>query len=262
MNAQKSLKKIAVPSAIAFYTKGSNFNRKLWGRVNKYWIDPKHLLTPVDFVKNAISLEINYISRPEEFAMRQNDLDLTNLETLEIGPGISSENLIPMLLRFEKLKNLEIFHLQIHMDYILNFIHYLENMKTLKISVFLSVASDLDEEASEDFFNKTLKVVNEKFPFPDVRVLELEIFEDNIYERPGLSIIYGESGARVFERTFDSEKDTTYSENDTSDSENDTSDSENDTSGSEIMLQILWMKATKVLNLWTVKVLKILILKI
>ena len=76
------------------------------------------------------------------------------------------------------------------------------------------------------------------------------------------SIIYGESGARLFERTFDPEKDTTYSENDTSDSENDTSDSENDTSGSEIMLQILWMKATKVLNLWTVKVLKILILKI
>jgi hypothetical protein len=47
------------------------------------------------------------------------------------------------------------------------------------------------------------------------------------------SIIYGESGARLFERTFDPEKDTTYSENDTSDSENDTSDSENDTSGSE-----------------------------
>ena len=36
------------------------------------------------------------------------------------------------------------------------------------------------------------------------------------------SIIYGESGARLFERTFDPEKDTTYSENDTSDSENDT----------------------------------------
>ena len=240
LNAQKSLKKIVVPSTIAFYTKGSNFDRKLWGWASKYWIDPKHILTPVDSVKNAITLEISYENLPEEFAMRQNDWDFTNLDTLEICQDfkyeISSKNLVPMLLRFEKLKKLEICHLLIHMDYLLDFLHYLENMKTLNISVVLSIKSDLDEEASKDFFNKALKVVKEKFPFPDVRVLKLEIFEDNIYERPALSIIYGESGATLNDSkndNYDSENDTSDSENDTSDPENDTSDSENDMSDSE-----------------------------
>ena len=218
MNAQKSLKKNVISNGVA----NREIRKNYWGFVTEYWIDPTYLLTLVESVKNAISLEISYESLPEEFAMRQNDYDLTNLETLEICQDykyeISSENLVPMLLRFDKLKKLEICRLLIHMDYLLDFLHYLENMKTLKISVVLSVTSDLDEAASKIFFNKALKVVKEKLPFTDVRVLELEIFEDNIYERPGLSIIYGESGATLNDASFDSENDISDSENDASDS--------------------------------------------
>ena len=225
LNDQKSLEKIVVPIKRRDQRKDPNY----WGFVTEYWIDPKHLMTHVDSVKNAISMEISYESLPEEFAMRQNDWDLTNLERLKLCQDykyeISSENLVPMLLRFKKLKKLEICHLLIHMDYLLDILHYIENMRTLNISVALSMTSDLDEEASKDFFNKAVKVVKEKFPFPDVRVLQLEIYEDNIYERPALSIIYGESGATLNDGTFDSENDTSDSENDTSDSESDSSDS-------------------------------------
>ena len=94
LNSHKELKKVVVPSAIlAFYTKGSKFSRKLWGKVTKYWIDPSHLSTPCDIVKNIIGLRINPINLPEEFAMRQNYCDLTNLESLKIIPGIPSENI-------------------------------------------------------------------------------------------------------------------------------------------------------------------------
>ena len=64
-------------------------------------------------------------------------------------------------------------------------------MKTLTISVTLAVIYELNEEATKDIFNKALEIINEKFPFPDVRILELKIIE---YNQPGHAIIYGESG--------------------------------------------------------------------
>ena len=126
-----------------------------------------------------------------------------------------------MILRFKELKKLEIHHLEIHIDYLLDILRFLGNMKTLNnIDVSLGVINELDEEATKDIFNDALEIINEKFPFPDVRILELEIFEDNNYRQDyRYSIIYGESGP-VLEKHVKS------------DSESDTSDSESDTSGS------------------------------
>ena len=155
LNSHKELKKVVVPSAIAFYRifrKGSKFSRKLWGKVTKYWIDPSHLSTPSDIVKNVIQLRINPINLPKEFAILQKDCDLTNLESLIIYPGIPSRQIVPMLSKFEKLKKLEICDLLIFIEYLLDILRCLGNMKTLKMSVTLRVMSDLDDEATKAIF--------------------------------------------------------------------------------------------------------------
>ena len=46
-------------------------------------------------------------------------------------------------LRFKELKKLVIQHLEIDIDYLLDILRFLGNMKTLNISVVLSVTSDL-----------------------------------------------------------------------------------------------------------------------
>ena len=100
-----------------------------------------------------------------------------------------------MLFRFQQLKKLEIHHLEIHIHYLLDILRYLGNMKTQSISVSLGVINELDEAATKNIFKEALEIVNEKFPFPDVRILELKILEK--FENPGQprhSIIYGESG--------------------------------------------------------------------
>ena len=178
----KSLKKIVIPCQIELY-----FNPTSWGWVPMYWIDPKHLLTPANEIKNAIELHVQFDDEkgiPEEFAMRHNDCDFTNIETLEIcesnDDGISSRNVIPMLLRFKKLKKLELRHLEINIDSLLEILRFLGNMKTLSIFVSLRVMNDLDEEATKYIFTKALEIIEQKFPFPNVRILKLEIFEDNV----------------------------------------------------------------------------------
>ena len=195
LNSKKSLKKVVIPSWIEFYTKGLYVDHPLRGWVSIYWIDPKHLLTPADEIKNVIQLQIYGKGIPEAFAIRQEDRDFTNLETLLIcednDEGLSSKNVVPFLLRFKELKNLDIDHLEIHIDYLLDILRFLGNMKTLTISVTLAVIHELNEEATKDIFNKALEIINEKFPFPDVRILELKIIE---YNQPGHAIIYGESG--------------------------------------------------------------------
>ena len=191
----------------------------------------KGLVNPTDEIKNAIELFIDVVGIPQElveFDMRGDDCDLTNLETLEINEnndeGLSSKDVVPFLLRFKKLKKLVIQHLEIDIDYLLDIIRYLVNMKTQKISVSLWVINstsfgvnhELDEEETKDIFNKTLEMVKEKFPFPDGRILELHIYEFNGNRYPNHSIIYGERGAMLT----------------INDVMSDTSDSESDTSGS------------------------------
>ena len=86
LKSQKSLKKIVISSGPILYNTESPFGRL--GDVTKYWIDPEHLLGPTDAIKNVIAMEMDWVDFCEEFDMRQNDWDLTNLETLKI-PKIS-----------------------------------------------------------------------------------------------------------------------------------------------------------------------------
>ena len=236
LNSKKSLKKVVIPSWIEFYTKGLYVDHPLRGWVSIYWIDPKHLLTPADEIKNVIQLQIYGKGIPEAFAIRQEDRDFTNLETLLIcednDEGLSSKNVVPFLLRFKELKKLDIDHLDIHIDYLLDILRFLGNMKTLTISVTLAVIYELNEEATKDIFNKALEIVNKRFLFPDVRILELEIFESVGYGQPRHSIIYGEHGVKLRHSIINDIEDLDDIDNVMSGSEYDTSDSESDTSDS------------------------------
>ena len=215
----KSLKKVVIPCQIEMY-----FNPKSWGWVPLYWIDPKHLLTPAKETKNAIELHVKFDDEkgiPEEFVMGHNGCDFSNIETLEIcesnDDGISSRNVIPMLLRFKKLKKLEIRHLEIKIDYFLDILSFLGSMKTLSIFVSLRVINDLDDKATQDIFTKALEITEQKFPFPDARILKLEIFEGYVKKsmprHSRYSIIYRESGPKlkIFYVNSDSEDDVSYS---------------------------------------------------
>ena len=212
LNSHKSLEKIVIPSTNgpAFYIKVSNSNR-LWGYVMEYWIDPSalctvpsHLLIRADAIKNVIKLRIDLKSLPEDLAMRQKDFDLTNLETIEINKNIIGpyENITPkteLLSRFYNLKKLDIC-LEIDIRYLLDILRFLGNTKNLKIVANLEVMSGIAYEDAEEIFNEALKIVQEKFPFPDFRILDLNITEVGA-DGPKFKISYGESGATL--ATFD-----------------------------------------------------------
>ncbi len=83
-------------------------------------------------------MKIDLKSLPEDFAMRQNDCDLTNLETLGIyeniiGPYENITNKTELLLRFKNLKKLSI-SLEIDMNYLLDILQFLENTTNIKIN--------------------------------------------------------------------------------------------------------------------------------
>ena len=185
--------------------------------MTKFWIDPRLLLTQRNPVKNAIEMKVCMESLPKEFAMKQNHCDLTNLETLEIyNDGGISYDYIPMnklLKKFKDLKKLDI-SLEIHINFLQDVLRLLGNTKNVNISASLEVRSDLDEEATKIIFNNALEIVKEKFPFPCSRILDLNIFENNIYERRHIfSISYGKIGAilTTFDANSDSESDTSNS---------------------------------------------------
>ena len=162
-----------------------------------------------------MKLKIPFENLPEEFAMIQNNCDFTNLETLEIcgtlAGRMSYENAIPkteMLFKFKYLKKLEIHHLTIHINILLNFLRLLGNFENGKISASLKVTSAYHEETTKGIFNQALEILNEKFPFPDIRIQNLNISEGRVYwglqgrvhlpNRPNrLSIHYGENGATL-----------------------------------------------------------------
>ena len=214
LNSHESLEKIVIPSANGptpvFYTKVSNSDR-LWGFVMEYWIDPgalctvpSHLLIRADSIKYVTKLRIDLKSLPEDLAMRQKDFDLTNLETIEINKNIIGpyENLTPkteLLSRFYNLKNLDIC-LEIDIRYLLDILRFLGNTKNLKIVANLDVIAGIAYEEAEEIFNEALKIVQEKFPFPDFRFLDLNITEMGA-DGPKFKISYGESGATL--TTFD-----------------------------------------------------------
>ena len=204
LKSRKSLEKIVIPSMIEFRTEwtSNDFPEFNVMTITKYWIDPKHLSTPLDEIKNVIELKIRYSVIHEEFAMRQNDdCDFTYLENLEFSGIVmsyderSSVNFVPMLSRFKELKNLETGHLVIYFDYLLDILRFLGDMKNLKISVCLFVMNGLGEEATKEIFIKALEIVRKKFPFPDSRILKLEILEARCSKTKIGWKIYGESGA-------------------------------------------------------------------
>ena len=195
LNSHESLEKIVIPSTFQLY-----FDHTLWGIATKYYIDPSHLLTPADIVRNVIEITTSTLeSFAGEFALRKNDWDLTNLESLQICVFSIFVPKTEFLLRFKNLKNLEIFYDEMDINYLLDILHFLGNTKTLNISASLEVRSDLVDGETKDIFNKALELVNEKFPLPDVRIRELHIYEDPFYmmRRPRFSISYGENGATL-----------------------------------------------------------------
>ena len=206
LNSHESLEKIVIPARQGLLCrKETKFGSTIftsWGVVTKYWMDPRHILDP-DTVKNVITLKIYLDRLPDDFDMRQSDCDLTNLETLEICDYEEGERFwIPntkMLSKFSILKEL-VMCLEIHIDRLPHIARFLGNTNNLKISGTVKVRSDIDEEETREFFNEALKILREKFPFPDRRILDLKLYEDEEYfdtTTMRFSITYGESGATL-----------------------------------------------------------------
>ena len=268
LKSHKSLERVVIENHWPGQTLGQKMNQAylkvsysdcaVWGAVTKYWIDPR-LLTitdkqdlPTDIVKNVIKLKIFLESKKlpeeEEFAIQQNECDLTNTEILEICeygrrlPGGWSDVPKPaeLLLKFKNLKELVIC-LEIHVDSLLDIVRFLGNTTNLKISAELKMSRDYavtnEEDPTKEIFDEALEILIEKFPFPDKRILKLKIYETKVYnwswwefESPlRFSINYGESGATL--TTFNTNTDT-KSEAANSDSEAENSDSEAETSDS------------------------------
>ena len=76
----------------------------------------------------------------------------------------------------------------------------LGNTENLKISASFEVWSFLDEQEDKDIFKEAFETINEKFPYPCSRLLDLKITEAYSYRhesRPEFSISYGVSGAKL-----------------------------------------------------------------
>jgi hypothetical protein len=195
LKSHKSLKKIVISSGPYLYDKESPFDPL--GVVIKYWINPRHLLTEKDTIKNVIEMEMKNVYL-KEFDMRQKDWELTNLETLsfKIFQRSIYETAIlnpELLFRFKNLKKLEISIILSRGNDLLNILRFLGNTKNVKISASLKLISSTDKEETKKIFNQALQIVKEKFPFPDVRILDLDIYEGSWMN----SIHYGKSGATL-----------------------------------------------------------------
>ena len=114
------------------------------------------------------------------------------------------------LFKFKHLKKL-IISIEIHIDFLLDMLCFLGNTENLKISASFEVLSvnDLDEKETKDIFKGAFEIIDEKFPHPCSRLLDLKITEAYSYRhenRPEFSISYGLSGAKLtlFEDNSDS----------------------------------------------------------
>ena len=114
------------------------------------------------------------------------------------------------LFKFKHLKKL-IISIEIHIDFLLDMLCFLGNTENLKISASFEVLSvnDLDEKETKDIFKEAFEIIDEKFPHPCSRLLDLKITEAYSYRhenRPEFSISYGLSGAKLtlFEDNSDS----------------------------------------------------------
>ena len=223
LNSHESLEKIVIPARQGLLCRReTNFGCTIftsWGVVTKYWIDARHILNP-DVVKNVITLKIYLDRLPDDIAMIQNDCDLTNLETIKICEYEEGKRFqIPNIKLLSKLSNVKVLVmcLEIHIDRLPHIARFLGNTNNLKISGTVEVRGDYNEEDTKEIFNKALKILREKFPFPDRRILDLKIFEKEEYydSHPKFSITYGESGATLI--TSEDNSDYEYENSDSMD---------------------------------------------
>ena len=106
-----------------------------------------------------------------------------------------------LLFKFKHLKELVI-SIEINIDFLVDMLLFLVNTENLKISASFEVLSvnDLDEKETKDIFKEAFEIINEKFPHPCSRILDLKITEAYPYRherRPEFSISYGLSGAKL-----------------------------------------------------------------
>ena len=95
--------------------------------MTKCWIDPNHLLNKTNTIKNVVELKVYLERLPKEFAMKQDDCDLTTLETLEICDYSSNyvDIFTPkdgLLIKFKNLKKLDV-SLGIKIDFLPDILH-------------------------------------------------------------------------------------------------------------------------------------------
>ena len=115
-----------------------------------------------------------------------------------------------LLFKFKHLKELVI-SIEINIDFLVDMLLFLVNTENLKISASFEVLSvnDLDEKETKDIFKEAFEIINEKFPHPCSRILDLKITEAYSYRQeniPEFSISFGVSGAKLtlFEDNSDS----------------------------------------------------------
>ena len=122
-------------------------------------------------------------------------------EKSEIYLNLLQDTVAELLCKFKHLKKLVI-SIEINIDFLLDMLLFLVNTENLKISASFEVLSvnDLDEKETKDIFKEAFEIVNEKFPHPCSRILDLKISEAYSYRhenRPEFSINYGLSGAQL-----------------------------------------------------------------
>ena len=106
-----------------------------------------------------------------------------------------------LLCQFKHLKSLVI-SIEINIDFLLDLLLFLVNTENLKISASFEVLSvnDLGEKETKDIFKEAFEIIDEKFPHPSSRILDLKITEAYSYRhenRPEFSISFGVSGAKL-----------------------------------------------------------------
>ena len=106
-----------------------------------------------------------------------------------------------LLCKFKHLKKLVI-SIEINIDFLLDMLLFLVNTENLKICASFEVLSvnDLGEKDTKDIFKEAFEIINEKFPHPSSRILDLKITEAYSYRhenRPEFSISFGVSGAKL-----------------------------------------------------------------
>ena len=108
----------------------------------------------------------------------------------------------------ENLKVLVI-EVEIQIDFLLDLVRLLGSTKTLKTSAIVEVKSEHGEEDTKEIFTEALEIMKEKFPSPVIRILDLKIFEREVYEGRTTFSIYCDK-SEVVRTTSDDNSNSSY----------------------------------------------------